>query len=333
MNTAAHTGFALRRITICALTALAIAAPSAGSAGPFDRARSGIQTIKSKNNIVVTNIQSASQGVRERIEALPVLAVAGGLPVLEEINELGVTERFRDAMELLREMRKDYDTFTAGQRCGGECANTKQALRKTINELLATTRTFPRLDASGQFANRFEYLGGLVDKLPPSVLYASWQALGRSMDKIHMAPQHVRGLLDAIPPLDDSGPDVGLRSQSGSSTAADWAGEKVLQWCEFKAEEKPAVELLRARAKSYAEGFKFIADIIPDASVKGEAGGSAGAHAAAGAGVKPTDTPKIIFKTIAFLIETVDREIEISRLRARAVCGWTGNGHVEFSNL
>lgn len=135
----------------------------------------------------------------------------------------------------------------------------------------------------------------------------------------------IRQTLDSLPPLMDPA-GFGANTLHSSADARGTSGSNPGGICGWVNQaDKPVLELVQARLEMLGWELEKAEGLIPDVSVKGEAGASAGAAvangtASAGASVKPTDGLKIGLKLLAYVPQRINWAIKINTLRAKVVC-------------
>jgi hypothetical protein len=310
---------AVNRTIIAAATTLALALPGVGAAGPFGKVRDGVQTVKTRSHIEITNLRqnrpvlNALQETRDNLPGADLIAMVQGLHLKEQL---------RDAVGLLQQMQQDYQFFSGGSTgCAAQCASFRADLKDLFGEFLAVVYELPALRAEGGLADNLERLSALVDYVPPRALYLMWQNLAGQIADVRTMLGELRQELASLPPLQ---PVAGADAMSARSVGTGGSGAGSCDWV-LDDDRKPWVDLLQARLEMFAWRLKSAADLIPDVEVKAEGGAEAGAAVAnatgaAGVGIKPADSLKLGLKAVAYVPERINWAIKINILRAKAVC-------------
>jgi len=315
------TNLRIRRSVTCITAALAIALPGLASA---EKGR--IQAIKTSTGTLFSNVRG---NVQEKITDKPMLnAIEEGketaAEVFEQVKQMHVLEQLRETVEMMKQMQADYDSFSGGQRCGGTCAGFRSSLKSIVENFLVLSQEVPALSNASGLIENLRRMSNLIDYVPPRALYLMWQTMSGKIAELEYVTDEIRQTLAALPPLmpasslaaDSRSNSTGTRSsQARTGGFCDWADE----------EKKPYIDLVQARLEKWGWELEKVADLIPDVETKGEAGASAGAAVAngtgaAGVGVKPTDSPKILLKAIALIPQELSWTIKLNVLRAKAVC-------------
>lgn len=326
---------AVRRATLCTLTALAIVLPGTGSAGPFDRIASKAQSVKARavntaNNVGQNRpVAGAVQNLRSNLTGnLPDLGgylpdLGGNLPdlsLIEDVQALNPRQQFQNTVGLLREMRRDYAYFTGGLgQCDSVCADFRAELKAVFSDYLALTYEVPVLSENSRLIESIQRVKDLIDYIPPAALYQLWQAIGSRVDDLQAVPQQIRQIVASLPVMEVVSNTVTDINQAGT-----WAAESPL--CEWAAkDQKPFIALFQAELERFSWAVKTVADLIPDLSVEGEVGVEAGVGVgmvtgSAAFSLKPSDALKIALKVMAIAPETINWSIKINMLRADALC-------------
>lgn len=319
----------IRRSAICIATAIAIAAPGLALAGVLDRAKSGIQTVKTRTGIVITNVQQ-----RRPLASQIDNAKAQADEIFDKVRELKVVEQLRQTMGLVQQMQADYDYFSGGEGCAATCAGFRSSLKNTFDSFALLVSELPALSSESGLVENMQRVSNLIDYLPPRALYLLWQAMSSKMSELETASDDIRQTLAQLPPLlpvtgfGSGGTD--MSTVSLGSNARDRASDLVSNasdgYCSWKGkEDDPWVKMVRARLEMFGWSVEQFEGMIPDVEVKGEGGGTAGigvanASANAGVGVKPTDGVKLTLKIIAYIPQRISKSIEMNILQANALC-------------
>lgn len=309
----------IRRITVCAATALAISLPSIASAGIFDKAISTTQGAV----VHLSNVAKKVERKRKQQQAKMFKHVSENLPgveLVELVKQLDLKEQLQNTIALMQQMNADYEQFSGGgSGCKAECKAFRTELKATFEDFLLLIEEVPILnDKPGLFEN-VARVAELIDVVPPRALYLMWQALDAQMDQLRSAADNIRFLLAALPPL-DAVSDVASYAKMAGSVTAD---SPICVWANQS--DQPFVELVQAELEHTTWLLNTVEGFIPDVEVKAEAGAEAGAAVAnvtgaAGVGAKPTDAVKIALKVVATIPEVINWAIKLNTLRARAVC-------------
>jgi len=316
----------IRRSAISIATAIAIAAPGLASAGMLDRAKSGIQTVKTRTGIVITNVQQ-HRPLANQMDTVKAQADE----IFDKVRELKVVEQLKQTMGLVQQMQADYDYFSGGEGCAATCAAFRSSLKNTFDSFALLVSELPALNSESGLVENMQRVSNLIDYLPPRALYLLWQAMSSKMAELETASDDIRQTLAQLPPLQPvSGFGAGMGTMSVGSTARDRASDLVSNvsdsYCSWKGkEEDPWVKMIRARLDLFGWSVEQFEGMIPDVEVKGEGGGTAGigvanASANAGVGVKPTDGVKLTLQIIAYIPQRISKSIEMNILQANALC-------------
>lgn len=306
----------IRRTVISAFTALSIALPGTGTAGLFDKAKARAQTVKANVSRTVSRVQqnrpiiSAFQNVGQELP---------DLDLIKQVQALKPLEQFRSTGRMLDQIQIDYQYFTGGEGCAAECGFFRTDLKGVMNEYLQLAGEVPALNANTRLSETLNRTNDLIDYIPPQALYLMWQAIGSRLDDLQSAPDQIRRILAALPPVEDI-PDI-------TADYVSMTGEQVAnsRMCEWAGQDKPFIELSQARLEQLSWVIKTIESFIPDVEIEAEAGVEAGiavgmVTGSAAVTVKPTDTVKAALKAMAVVPEAVNWMIKINVLRAKAVC-------------
>lgn len=307
----------IRRTMISAAMVLALSLPSVATAGVLDRARTGVQNAKPNAGKVVSI-------VRKKRPVATALKNAGqnmpGAELFEMVQQLELKEQLRGTIELIQQMQADYRSFSGGVTgCAAECKVFRNELKDLFTDFLFLVEDVPVLQKRAHLIDNLERLSSLIDYVPPRALYLMWQATGDQLAQLRMTAETIRQTLNTLPPFIEVS-DV-LAAVKGAGTTV--TNSAVCAW--VSKADKPVVEWIQAELEGLAWGFKTIGGFIPDITVKGEAGASAGAAvangtASAGAGVKITDPIKIALKVAATVPEAINQAIKVNTARAKLVC-------------
>jgi len=319
----------IRRSAISIATAIAIAAPGLASAGMLDRAKSGIQTVKTRTGIVITNVQQ-HRPLANQVDT--VKAQAG--EIFDQVKQLKVVEQLKQTMGLVQQMQADYEYFSGGEGCAATCAAFRSSLKNTFNSFALLVSDLPALNSESGLVENMQRVSNLIDYLPPRALYLLWQAMSGKMAELETASDGIRQTLAQLPPLlpvtgfgagsaDMSTMSVGSTARGRASDLVSNASDSYCDWKDK--EDDPWVKMVRARLDLFGWRIEQLEGLIPDVEVKGEGGGNAGigvanASANAGVGVKATDGVKLTLKLIAYLPQRISKSIEMNILQANALC-------------
>lgn len=309
----------IRRATICIATAVAIALPSAASAGIFDKARKRVHKVANTATTAVTIVRdkkpvaTAARNWRENKPIATALGNVGqnlpGADLMDLVKQLRPREHLEQTVALVQEMQRGYRTFSGGAfGCEGPCVDFRNELKEILGEFLALTADVPALSERTFLVSNLQRLTNLVDYVPPRALYLMKQALGNHLDEIWATTDKIREGVETLQPL---------------LTAADETGDALCAW--VGKDQKLFVELWQARFQATAWTFKTISGYIPDLEVEGEIGveggvGVAYVTGAAAFSLKPTDVPKWVFKTGAVIPELLSHVVKVSLAQAAWTC-------------
>ena len=312
----------IRRSAISIATAIAIAAPGLASAGLLDKAKSGIQTVKTRTGIVITNVQQ-HRPLANQVDTVKAQADE----IFDQVKQLKVVEQLKQTMGLVQQMQADYEYFSGGEGCEATCAAFRSSLKSTFDSFALLVSDLPALNSETGLVENMQRVSNLIDYLPPRALYLLWQAMSSKMAELETASDDIRQTLAQLPPLQPvSGVASGMSTMSVGSTASDLVSNVSDRYCGWKGkEEDPWVKMVRARLDLFGWTVEQFEGMIPDVEVKGEGGGTAGlgvanASANAGVGVKPTDGVKLYLKLVAFIPQRISKSIEMNILQANALC-------------
>ncbi|MFC1773301.1 hypothetical protein ACFL3A_08115 [Pseudomonadota bacterium] len=307
----------VRHTAICVFTALAISLPGTGSAGLYDKAKARTQAVKAKVSNTVSTVrqnQPIASAFQNLGQNLP------GTELIDQVHELNPMEQFQNTRILLNQMQADYQYFSGGEGCAAECATFRMDLKTILDDFLRLADEVPALNANSRITESIQRTSGLIDYIPPRALYLMWQAIGSRLDDLHSVPDQIRGILAALPPVEDI-PDitVGYANIAGEQVA----GSRMCEWADK--EQKPFIELYQAKLEKLAWVLKTVEGFIPDVEAEGEVGVEAGiavgmVTGSAAVSLKPTDQLKIALKALAVVPESVNWMIKMNTLRAKAVC-------------
>ena len=311
----------IRRITVCAATALAISLPSIASAGIFDKAKSKVQgSVVHLSN--VGNELRAKDPIANAIKN-GFKNASGKLPdaeLIELVKQLNLVEQLKNTMALMQQMNADYRNFSGGNfGCEGECKAFRKELKDTFNDFLTLVEEVPVLNNKPGLFETVARVADLIDVVPPRALYLMWQALDAQIDELRAAADSIHALLAALPPLEDVSNIAAYADRSGSQAA----NSQACEWA--KIADEPFVALAQAELERIAWVLTTVEGLVPDVEVKAEAGAEAGAAVAnvtgaAGASLKPTDAIKISLKVLVMVPEAINWSIKLNGLRAKAIC-------------
>jgi hypothetical protein len=299
----------IRRTAIVAATALTVALPGAADAGLLNKAKSQARQAASKASNVVSIVRERKP-VRNAIQnALP---EAPGADLFEMVGELQITQQLRETLELLRQIQSEYRTFSGGSGCNARCQTFRTDLKGLFADFMFVVEDAPVVQNRAGLVDNIERLSNLIDYVPPRALYLMWQAMRDQIDGVRGTMETVRVALQELPDF--------MKVQQVSATLAD---SRACAWVNQK--DKPVVEWLQAEMEGLAWSLKTIEGFIPDVKVKGDVGASAGAavangEAAAGVGVKITDTLKIGLKVAATVPEGINMGIKVRMARMKLLC-------------
>lgn len=302
------------RTLISLAAAVAVAVPGLASAGFGDR----IQAVKSRTNINITNVRE-KQPIRTAVKS----AKEPAAEIFQQVREMQVMEQFKQNLELVREMQSDYVHFTGGEGCNANCATFRARLKNILNNFSSLIAEVPALSANANLQTNIQRMSRLIDYMPPRALYLMWQVTSSQLAEMESMADEIRQALNALPPL--MAPSAIGTPQTSADTRSAGTGSSsgLCAWSDQ--EDKPYVELVQARLEQLGWSFEKLAGIIPDLSVRGEAGVSAGAavtngEASAAVGMKPSDSLKITLKVLATVPQQINWTIRINLLRAKVYC-------------
>lgn len=304
-----------RHTLISLATAAAIALPGLASAGFGDR----IQKVKTKTGVHITNVREN----RPLVKAVEQVK-APAADIFQKVQELQVMEQFRDSMELVNQMQADYQYFSGGHGCSATCASFRASLKNIFNDFSSLVADVPALSGNQELVANIQRTSDLIDYIPPRALYLMWQAMSTKVAELEAMAYEIRQTLDSLPPLmDPSGFGPNTRTASAGTRGTSSRGDRMCEW--VNEADKPVIDLIQARLEMLGWEIEKVEGMIPDVSVKGEAGASAGAAvangtASAGASAKPTDIPKIGLKLIAYVPQRINWAIKLNMLRAKVAC-------------
>jgi hypothetical protein len=313
MNTISTIQF--RRTLISLVSAAAIALPGLASARLGDR----IQTVKTNAGIHITNVRE-NRPLVKAIEKVTEPAT----DIFHKVQELQVMEQFQDTMALVNKMQADYQYFSGGHGCSATCASFRASLKNIFNDFSSLVADVPALSGNQELVANIQRTSDLIDYIPPRALYLMWQAMSAKVAELEAMAYEIRATLDSLPPLmDPSGFGPNTRTASTNTQGSATRGDRMCEW--VNEADKPVIELIQARLEMLGWEIEKLEGMIPDVSVKGEAGASAGAAvangtASAGASAKPTDIPKIGLKVIAYVPQRINWAIKINMLHAKVAC-------------
>lgn len=299
----------IRRTTICVAMALAVALPGVAAAGPFDRAKSRVQSAKSKAAQVVS-IVGKKRPVAEALQGF-----GEDLPdpadIFAMLRELELKQQLQGAIETMREMNADYANFPADR--------FRADLKAVFDDYLSLAEEVPGLNNRTGLIDNVRRVPGLIDYVPPRVLYAMWRTLGDQVEEMGAAAATIRQVLDALPPFVDAGDVWDYANMQGGFDAS----APICGWVELK--DKPLVAWIQAELKRIAWTLKTVESLIPNPEIKVEGGGEAGVavvNAAANAGttIKPLEPVHTALKVVAVIPEAIGMAIEVNMARAGLVC-------------
>jgi hypothetical protein len=305
----------IRRTLISLATAAVIAMPGLATAGLGDR----IQAVKTKANVHITNVRENRPVLQAVENARPQAA-----EIFQQVQELQVIEQFQDTLLLLQEIQSDYRYFSGGQGCNASCASFRASLRNIFNDFASLVDEVPALSDNQELVANIQRIANLIDYIPPRALYLMWQAMSAKVEELAYMASEIRETLAYLPPLMPAA-SLGVTTRSTASRGAlrTNASDRTCDWVDD--EKKPVIELIQGRLEMFGWQMEKVADLIPDAEVKGSAGATAGAAvanglASAGASVKPTDAPKIGLKVLGIIPQQLSWTIKINMLRAKVLC-------------
>ena len=309
----------IRRSLVCIATAIAIAGPGLTFAGFAERAGSGIQMIKTKAGVHITNVRE-NRPLANAVEK----ATAPAGEIFRKVADLKLIEQFNQTMELVNHMQADYQYFSGGQGCSATCASFRASLKNIFNDFASLIGEVPALRGNSELVSNIQRTSNLVDHMPPRALYPMWQAMSAKVAELESMAYEIRQTLDSLPPLmDPSSFGANTMSASANTRTAGSSAGGVCAWSDQK--DKPVIDLIQARLEMLGWELEKVEGLIPDVEVKGEAGASAGAAvangtASAGASIKPTDGLKIGLKLLAYVPQRINWAIKLNTLRAKVVC-------------
>ena len=300
----------VRRNIIAFAAAAVIATPALASAASFDRAKSGIRTIRTGTGILVTNVR------QHRPLADSVNTVKGTTrEIFDDVKKMNVAEQLRDTVSLVDKIQAEYQYFSGGEGCQASCASFRQRLKNVLNNFSQLVNEVPALRNDQSLVENMQRATDLIDYLPPRALYLMWQVMSTKLADIEATTGQIRQTLAKLPPLQPVGFDAISNATASTEGSCGWKGK----------DKDPWVKLVRGSLEFFAWNVNKIEGMIPDVAVKGQAGGTAGAavvngEAAAGVSVKPTDSAKDTFKIVTYIPELISKAIEMNILEANAVC-------------
>jgi len=251
---------------------------------------------------VKTNVSNKTSSIRSNVSQK-----MADNDIVNMVKQLEVKSQLTNTLDLMKEMQRDYNYFSGGSACGGECSNFRFQLKEALYEYI--------LHADGMLIRNLERAEDIVDYIPPRALYPMWQIMGDRMEALKSKADSIRQDLASLPPLLDTN-NMSIRINSTNNSGSGYEEGAVCAWLD----DKPFVDLIQARLEQIAWTLNTSADIIPDIKVDGEAGAAAGVFGSAGVGIKPTDQIKILFKVIAAVPQQINWSIKINTLRAATVC-------------
>ena len=300
----------IRKASVITAVVFAIALPGTADAGLWDKAKSRAQRAASNAGKVVSVI-------REKKPVANALQNAGhNLPVyrlFELVQQLHLKEQIENTVAYIQQVQADYRSFSGGQfGCEGECKAFRSELKGLFTDFIFTIEDAPVMQKRNGLIDNLERLSNLIDYVPPRALYLMWQTTGDQLDELRDTIETVRRAFIGLPPF--------MMAPRITAAVAD---SQACAW--IKQKDKPVVEWLQVEMEGLAWGLKTIEGFIPDAEVKVEGGGEAGAAvanvtAAGGVGAKPTDSLKIALNVAATVPEAINMGIKIRIARMKMVC-------------
>ena len=149
----------IRTSGICFITAAAISLSATSHAGWFDNAKNKVNSVKTKVSNKTSKIRS---NVNQKI---------ANNDIINTVKKLEVKDQLTNMLDLMKEMQRDYNYFSGGSGCGGECANFRFQLKEAFYEYILLAKEVPSLNADGMLIKNLERA---VDLIQARLEHIAW---------------------------------------------------------------------------------------------------------------------------------------------------------------